>query len=258
MAEYELHVLDCGTLTFPKSGIYYGGGDEIITVPIPAYLIVHPKGNVVYDTGFPLECLDDPGHFGEGLAAYQVNMTRDNHIVEQVRLAGFDPASVRYVVQTHLHFDHVGAIGHFPDAEFLVHRDDWDYAHAPDWFIQFAYPLKDIDRGVNRWVYLDGLTTANFHDIYGDGRLRLLVSPGHTPGQLSLVVKLENTSILLTGDAVVNEDHWADEALPWFLDAPAVARSTARLRKIAEDESIEHVFFGHSTIQQAELEKTYT
>ena len=69
MADHELHVLDCGTLTFPRSGIYFNGGDEIITVPIPAYLIKHPKGNVVYDTGFPLECVTDPPHFEEALTA---------------------------------------------------------------------------------------------------------------------------------------------------------------------------------------------
>jgi glyoxylase-like metal-dependent hydrolase (beta-lactamase superfamily II) len=257
LADHELHVLDCGSLTFPRSGIYFNGGDEIITVPIPAYLITHPEGNVVYDTGFPLECIDDPDHFGEGLADFKPNMKRENHIVEQVKIAGFSPESVRYVIQTHLHFDHVGAIGHFKDSEFLVHRADWDYAHNPDWFIQFAYPLGDIDHDGVRWSFLDQLTTENLFDVYGDGRLRLLVSPGHSPGQLSLIAKLDSSTVLLTGDAVVTIDHWQDQALPFFLDAPAVVRSTHRLRKIAEDEKIDHVFFGHDAEQQAGLEKVY-
>ena len=63
MADHELHVLNCGTLTFPRYGIYYNGGEEEITVPIPAYLLTHPEGHVVYDTGFPLACATDPHHF---------------------------------------------------------------------------------------------------------------------------------------------------------------------------------------------------
>ena len=257
MADHELHVLDCGTLTFPRSGIYFNGGDEIITVPIPAYLIKHPKGNVVYDTGFPLECVTDPPHFEEALSAYQVGMTRDNHIVEQVKAAGVDEDAVTYVVQTHLHFDHVGAIGHFRDSEFLVHRDDWDYAHDADWFIDFAYPKADIDRDGVRWRFLDELDTTNEYDVFGDGRIRLVQSPGHSPGMLSLIAKLDDSTVMLTGDAVVTIDHWRDEALPFFLDGPACAKSTHRLVQIAEDEQIEHVFFGHDLAQQASLEKVY-
>ena len=257
MTDHAVHILDCGRLVFPRMGIYFNGGDEIISVPIPAYLIEHPKGNVVYDTGFPLQAADDKSYFGDALAAYEPEMTRENHIVEQVKAAGFDEDSIRYVVQTHLHFDHVGAIGHFRDAEFLVHRDDWDYAHNADWFIDFAYPKADIDREGVRWRFLDELTTENEFDIYGDGRIRLVQSPGHSPGMLSLIARTDSSSVMLTGDAVVTIDHWNDQALPFFLDAPATVRSTHRLRRIAEDENIEHVFFGHDADQQAGLEKTY-
>jgi N-acyl homoserine lactone hydrolase len=166
---------------------------------------------------------------------------------------------VRYVVQTHLHFDHVGAIGHFKDSTFLVHRDDWDYAHDADWFIDFAYPKADIDREGVKWQFLDELDTTNDYDVYGDGQIRLVQSPGHSPGMLSLFAKLEEAPVLLTGDAVVTIDHWRDEALPFFLDAPACARSTARLRQIAQDEGVDaaRVIFGHDAEQYARLEKTY-
>jgi glyoxylase-like metal-dependent hydrolase (beta-lactamase superfamily II) len=255
VADHALHVLDCGTLTFPRYGIYFNGGDEIIVVPIPAHVITHPEGNVLYDTGFPLEAFSDPGYFGEGLAGYKQGDSRENHVVEQVKAAGFEPDSIRYVVQTHLHFDHVGAIGHFPDAEFLVHRDDWNYAHNADWFIEFAYPLQDIDRPGVRWKFLDELNAENEYDLYGDGRIRLIQSPGHSPGVLSLIGKLDNSSVILTGDAVVTIDHWRNEALPFFLDAPAVARSTERLRQIEKRENIDLVIFGHDAEQFAGLKK---
>jgi N-acyl homoserine lactone hydrolase len=255
---HAMHVLDCGTTTFPKSGLFFGGGDEDITTPTPAYVVTHPEGNVLFDAGFPLGCIDPP--YFEGFPPnFRVSMTPEQHIVEQVKAAGFEPDTIRYVVQTHLHFDHVGAIGHFPNAEFLVSRADWDYAHNPDWFSGFAYPLRDIDVEGVKWTFLDDLTTENVHDIYGDGRIRLVLSPGHSPGQLSLIAKLDDSSWLLTSDAVATAAHWRDEALPFFLDAPAVVRSTARLRQFAEDENIalEHVLFGHDAEQYAAL-KTHT
>src|SRR5947209_8776090 len=75
VADHALHVLDCGTLTFPRHGIYFNGGEEIIVAPIPAHIITHPEGNVLYDTGFPIGAFSDPSYFGEGLAGYKPGNT---------------------------------------------------------------------------------------------------------------------------------------------------------------------------------------
>jgi glyoxylase-like metal-dependent hydrolase (beta-lactamase superfamily II) len=254
LPDHALHVLDFGSMTFERQHVVFMGGTEIVTVPIPGALIVHPEGNVLYDSGFPQRVIEG-GPIGGGLDdAFTPNVTPQNLAPEQVRLAGYDPSSVRYVVQTHLHFDHVGGIGQFPDAEYLVHRADWDYAHDPDWLIESAYPVDDIDLDGVNWTKLD-LPEDGFHDLYGDGRVRLLVSPGHSPGQLSLIALLEDTKILLTGDAANEKPHYDSEAVNFYLDLPAAVRSVERLNRLEQEEGIDHVFFGHDMEQFKTLKK---
>jgi glyoxylase-like metal-dependent hydrolase (beta-lactamase superfamily II) len=247
-------VLDLGALTLPKETVVFMGGSERIAVPIPGFVVEHPEGNVLFDSGFPEECLTDSAHF-EGMDVYDIHMGPENHVVEQIRLAGLDPASIRYVVQTHLHWDHVGGIGQFPDAEFLVHKDDWDFAHDPDWYVGYAYPLKDIDRpGVN-WTFLETSPDGSMHDIYGDGRIRLQVSPGHSPGQLSLIAKLDDSTVMLCGDAANSLEHYEYRALPFYVDSRALTRSVKRLHQIEESEGVDLVLFGHDPEQFPTLKK---
>ena len=247
MADHKLHVLDFGSMTFERQHVVFMGGTEIVTVPIPGALLVHPEGNVLYDSGFPQDVVEG-GPLPEGLEAFQPNVTKENLASEQVRLAGYDPSSIRYVVQTHLHFDHVGGIGLFPEAEYLVHKADWDYAHDADWLIEFAYPLGDIDKpGVN-WNQLE-LPEDQFHDLYGDGRIRLFVSPGHSPGQLSLIHQLDGMKIMLTGDAANERLHYNSEAVNFYLDLPAAVRSVKRLNRLEQEENVDLVLFGHDMEQ---------
>jgi glyoxylase-like metal-dependent hydrolase (beta-lactamase superfamily II) len=248
VSDHKLHVLDFGSMTFERQHVVFMGGTEIVTVPIPGALIVHPEGNILYDSGFTPEVCEG-GPLPEGLeGTFKPNVTKENIAAEQVRLAGYDPSSVRYVIQTHLHFDHVGGIGQFPEAEYLVHKDDWDYAHDADWPIEFAYPLGDIDKpGVN-WTQLE-LVEEELHDVYGDGRIRLLVSPGHSPGQISLISKLDGMKVLLTGDAANEQLHYDSEALNFYLDLPAAVRSVKRLNRLEKEEEIDLVLFGHDMEQ---------
>jgi N-acyl homoserine lactone hydrolase len=259
MADHALHVLDLGSLTLPKQGVIFAGGTDPITVPIPGFLIEHPKGNVLFDSGYPRGCLTEGHeHFPGVTEDFHINMEPENHVIEALRLAGIDPASVTTVVQTHLHWDHVGGIGEFPDAEFLVHQADWDFAHDPDWYIGYAYPLGDIDQAGVNWKFIDTKPDDPMYDVHGDGRIRLQVSPGHSPGQFSLVAQLETQKILLTGDAANTIDHYEYRMLAWFLDAPAYTKSIQRLHRIVADEGIDRVFFGHDPAQIPGLEKTYT
>lgn len=256
MADHALHVLDYGSLTLPTQGVIYGGGTDPITVPITGWLLTHPEGNVLFDSGYPKECLEvNYAHFPGLTEDFHINMEPENHVLEQVKLAGIDPASIRYVVQTHLHWDHVGGIGQFPDAEFLVHQEDWDFAHDPDWYIGYSYPLGDIDVPGVKWKFLDTQPDDPMYDIYGDGRIRLQVCPGHSPGQFALVAQLDDQKIMLTGDAANTELHYNYEMLAWFVDSRAYTRSIKRLHQIVEDEKIDQVFFGHDPNQFPKLKK---
>lgn len=244
MTEITMQVLDCGRITLPRDQIVFAGGTDPVTVPVPAFLIRHPEGNLLFEGGMAT----DVKEMLADLPDYVIGAGPENHIAEQVRAAGLQPHEITHALTSHLHWDHIGAIGHFPEAEFLVHRQDWDYAHSPDWFVSFAYPLDTIDRPA-KWTMIDSSVAEPEHDLFGDGSIITVLSPGHSPGLMSLIVRLEGGTVLLTSDAAVTADHWADQALPFYLDGPGVVQSVARLRHLVEKYDVQDVIFGHDLAQ---------
>ena len=109
-ANLELYLFDSGTMRLAG-----------LQVPIPFYFISHPEGSVVVDGGNPLEVARDArAHWGPMADEWDVRMSEQQHCAAQLGRLGIEPESVRYVVQTHLHIDHTGALGHFPNATVLV------------------------------------------------------------------------------------------------------------------------------------------
>ncbi len=136
MAEdLRLYCIDGGSLQTQVQLIKMNQGlGDPYEVPVPYFLITHPRGNVLYDGGNALEVAQDANaHWGEAVVeAYTPVMTEDDFVVNRLQTLDVDPASVRYVIQSHLHLDHSGAIGHFPNAEYVVQRRELEYAYTPD------------------------------------------------------------------------------------------------------------------------------
>lgn len=165
--------------------------------------------------------------------------------MDQVKALGIDPEDVKYVVQSHLHLDHTGAIGRFPNATHIVQRAEYEYAFTPDWFSAGGYIRKDFDRPGLKWQFLKG-DIDDFYDLYGDGTLTTIFTPGHAPGHQSFMVKLPNTGkMLLTIDAAYTLDHWNEKSLPGFLASTVdTVRSVQKLRTLAAREGAQ-VVTGH-------------
>jgi glyoxylase-like metal-dependent hydrolase (beta-lactamase superfamily II) len=236
-SEIQLYMFQTGTLRTKTKYIKMNQGEESFEIPVPWFLIKHPKGNVVIDGGNAAEVAHDPrGHWGDVLAAYMPVMDPSENCVAQCASVGVAPDQVRYVVQSHLHLDHTGAIGRFPNATHIVQRLEWDYAFDPDWFAKGAYIRQDFDRPRVDWKFLGGEYTDNF-DLFGDGTIRMIFTPGHSPGHQSFLVRLPNTGpVLLCIDAAYTMDHWNEKALPGLVCSSVdAARSVRKLRKIAED-----------------------
>ncbi len=155
--------------------------------------------------------------------------------VAQLAALGIPPQDVRFVVLSHLHSDHTGAIGRFPHATHIVQRREYEYAFTPDWFAAGAYARKDFDRPGLRWHFLEGDATDHY-DLFGDGVLRMVFTPGHTIGHQSFLVTLPKSGpILLTADAVYTMEHWNEKALPGFMaSAVDTVRSVRTLHALAE------------------------
>lgn len=233
----ELYMFQTGTLRTKLKYIKMNqGGDADFEIPVPWYFIRHPKGNIVIDGGNAAEvAIDARKHWGAVVDAYDPVMQRDENCVAQLASIGVQPQDVNYVLQSHLHLDHTGAIGRFPNAVHIVQRIEWKYAFAPDWFSAGAYIRADFDQPNLKWKYLNGEDTDDY-DLFMDGTIRALFTPGHSPGHQSFLINMPRSGpILLAIDAAYTMDHWQEKALPGLVCSSVDAvRSVRKLRAIAE------------------------
>ncbi len=239
--ELELYLFDSGTLAL--------GGAE---VPVPFFLLRHPDGLIVVDGGNPLAVAHDPhAHWGALADVFEVHMNQAQHCEAQLRELGVMPEDVSHVVQTHLHMDHTGALGHFPDAVVVVHAREREAALAADDPLRSGYICADFDRPELRWQTLEGDT-----DLFGDGLIRLIETPGHAAGHMSLLVTLADTGpVLITADASDNLAQWEGRAhVRAFFSREDAARSLRRLHDLA-DETAAMVVFGHDPANWNQLHR---
>jgi len=192
---------------------------------------------VVIDGGNAAECAQEPReHWGEICDVYWPAMTPEQACVPALRAAGFDPADVRYVLQSHLHLDHTGAVAaihEFPNAQVIATRSEYEYALAPDWFAAGGYIQKDFNKPGVPWALLED--SEDGYDVFGDGTIRCWRTPGHAPGHQSFEITLpQSGAMLLTVDAAYTMDHWEEKALPGFLASTVdTVRSVRKLHRIA-------------------------
>ena len=235
----ELYLFDSGTLGL--------GGVE---VPVPFFLLRHPQGVVIVDGGNPLAVAHDPrAHWGGLADVFEAHMSEAQHCEAQLRALGVDPGDVSHVVQTHLHMDHTGALGHFPNAVVVAHAREREAALGADDPMRSGYIRADYDRPELRWQTVEGDT-----DLFGDGVIRLVETPGHAAGHMSILVDLPETGpVLMTADASDNLAQWEGRAhVRAFYSREAAAESLQRLHKLA-DETAATVVFGHDSENWASL-----
>ena len=216
---------------------------DMLDCPIGAWLVDHPsEGPVLVDTGMHPDVASDParnlGRAG-ALVARGLRMGEDEHVPGRLREWGIDPADVRTVVMTHLHADHTSAMSELPGATFVVTPQEWSAARSRLGFLngylgrhlpgESRVRLVDVGAG-EQWEAF-----AHAHDLFGDGSVRLLWTPGHTAGHVSVFVEAADGPVLAVGDAVYTLRNLRDDRLPWrTADDAASFRSMAELRAFAE------------------------
>jgi N-acyl homoserine lactone hydrolase len=168
-----------------------------IEMPCPSFLIEHERGLVLFDTGVSPKGLSAPDRYFPNLVQQlKFDCRPDLGVDAQLRSLGYRLDQIRYVVPSHLHFDHAGGLYLFPDATFLVGTGEIGYAYQPDdgyrpyFLLEDIVPTRDF-----RWIEV-----GHDFDLFGDGSVQLLFSPGHTPGSLALFVRLPSRNLILTGD----------------------------------------------------------
>jgi len=181
--------------------------------PIPGYAVIHERGTVLFDTGLHEPLIHSSDELGALAAMFTPELTADDLAEVQLTRAGIDPGSVTHVVNSHLHFDHCGRNGPFPHAVTLVQADEWEAAQHPTKYAYVGVPLDEIGGGDLRLV--DGAV-----DVFGDGTVVLVPTPGHTVGHQSLLVRASTApdadSALLVGDACYVRRMLAARLTPGF------------------------------------------
>jgi glyoxylase-like metal-dependent hydrolase (beta-lactamase superfamily II) len=179
---------------------YLPGGWSDRTLPVHVFLVRHPDGLLLFDTGQTARAARPGYHpaWHPYLRLARFELEPADEVAAQL-----DPASVRWVVLSHLHTDHVGGVDAFPTAEVIVSRVEWERAQGISGRLR-GYLPQHWPFG-RRPVLLDftgpavGPFTGSF-DVAGDGRLLVVPTPGHTPGHVSLVVRRDGEGWFLGGD----------------------------------------------------------
>ncbi len=243
----ELFIFQTGIIRCKRHNITLNQGfNEPFDSPVPWYLIRHPRGDVVIDGGNAVECATDARtHWGKIVDDLEPVMEVSEGCVNALARLGIGTDAVRYVLQSHLHLDHTGAVGRFPQATYLVQRREYEYAFAPDWFSAGAYVRKDFDRPNLDWFFLEGSQT-DFYDLFGDGTVVIIYTPGHSPGHQSFLLNLPRTgAILLAVDAAYTRQHWDEQALPGFNTCAVEAVRSVQKLRLAARRSGAQVLPGH-------------
>ncbi|NLG95279.1 MAG: N-acyl homoserine lactonase family protein [Acetomicrobium flavidum] len=244
MSKIKLYPIYVGSVAMDKSYLTAGRGiGQIVTVPVPCFLIEHPKGLILFDTGMSKELIDNPDpvkRIGPIIRMSTPIMKKGEDIVSQLDKLGIKPKDIKYVVNSHLHFDHAGNNADFPDSTFIVQKTEIRIAYWPEVYQKFAYLRADFDHPLN-YQTIEGDV-----DLFGDGTIQLWLTAGHSQGHQSMVVKLQNSGyFILTGDSCYMKENIDELVLPGIVWSPDEAiRSLMKMRE-ARDKLNATVILGH-------------
>jgi len=182
------------------------------------YLIRHGADWLLWDTGYPDAILGRPVSNPTGTA------TRTKTLAAQLAEIGVNPADIRWVAVSHTHGDHVGNVDLFPQATLLIQKAELDWAFAPGKPPPFQRerPIRPLEGDL---------------DVFGDGSVTILSTPGHTPGHQSLLVHLQHLGwVVLSGDLAHFRDNWNMRRVPSMNTSPEQTQaSLARVAQVLAD-----------------------
>ncbi|MBR0757642.1 N-acyl homoserine lactonase family protein [Bradyrhizobium jicamae] len=221
-AELSLARIDCGTPQPPTAvnerfSDTYAYGDKKLQFVFSCYLIKHGDDYMLWDTGHAMTA---------------PNVAPKESVVDNLAKINVKPDQIKYVGISHYHADHTGQIASFPKATLLIGAKEWEAISAPT-------PAQGVNaKPFEGWIKGENKVEPQpiDKDVFGDGSVIFLRTPGHTPGHSSLLVKLaEKGPVILTGDAVHFRENYESDGVPMFnFDRAQTVASIQRIKKLAE------------------------
>jgi glyoxylase-like metal-dependent hydrolase (beta-lactamase superfamily II) len=249
----KLYVFSSGWLNIEKSALISTAPPGRFRIPVAFFLIKHPKGNVLFDTGNNDKIITDPAYWGPNIAAIDPGRSPDVAIDTQLAKIGVKPSDINYVVLGHMHLDHAGNVGKFPTATIVYQRDEilnafWPKPNTAGPYItgDFAGLRSGLGNPLGNAqpvIELDGDL-----DLFGDGSIFIHRSVGHTPGSELALVRLPKTGlVILTSDASYSSENLNQNILPSIglaYDPTGILNGYAYIRR---QRDMEHgdVIFAH-------------
>jgi N-acyl homoserine lactone hydrolase len=220
----RLYIFDCGHTSAPDKSRWTPGLN--VGVPIEmsdnCYLMRHGQDWLLWDTGLPDAIAARPEGVKNGIG---FEMKKPKTLVGQLAELGIKPADIKAVAVSHSHPDHIGNVELFPQAMLFVQKAEYD------WPGELGVPRFKAEHPVTK---LEG-----DHDVFGDGSVVIISTPGHTPGHQSLLVRLPKTgAVVLSGDAVHFKDNWDNRRVPGFNFSKE--QTLASMQRIADILAKEH------------------
>jgi N-acyl homoserine lactone hydrolase len=219
-----------------------------VEVPINVFVLEHPEGLILFDAGLDTAVLTNPNYVDSAIGRFfmrrlfRLRLRQDETLTNKLAGLGFDAADVRKVVISHLHFDHVGGIAEVPQADLLVSRNEWAQLSGPHPERGFIF-REHVQCPGARWQLEDFEHTddpllasfGGYHDVMNDGSLILLPTPGHTPGSISMLARINGRApVLLIGDLAYEAELLMKDQLPDTGDKAQLLASYAKVRGLKQ------------------------
>ena len=224
-SETKLYTLDCGSIEMPPNMLDRSDSfdEDMRFLPVPCYLIRHPEGDLMWDTGLPDALKDRPIKTPE----YRLWVNRT--LKDQLDEIGVSPDEIDYLALSHSHNDHAGNAQLFTNAIWLIDKAEIEFAKS-----DFAKTLGEKNPFARTDINIQEINSDV--DVFGDGVVRLIQTPGHTWGHTSLLLNLENAGpILFSGDLYHFKESRERRLIPDFnYDATQTLASMKRFEEVAE------------------------
>jgi N-acyl homoserine lactone hydrolase len=286
-ASVVLHPLLCAEMSGPIGWFHRAEGptamlkalgvgvpaEQNVSIPIVAFLVEHATaGPILIDTGFHSSVAAGSGperNRNLGLVgrvlARDLRMHPEQTAAAQVKARGIDPADVRLIVMTHLHFDHASALADFPGATVLVAEPEWQSARGRTGPMR-GYSSAQLDpRPSYRTLDFTAAPTrargpfAQTLDVFGDGSVTLAFTPGHSRGHLSVILRLGAREALIAGDAVYTMATLRDGKRPWRSeDSDAFEHSLGAIQAYDREHPDALLVPGHDMEHWRSLDESYS
>ena len=250
----KVHILPCGSTTvdealpfanksrnpFAFTGIGRGKKHKI-SVPVTSYLIEHPRGLVLVDTGWDTAVRDNARKY-EGFFNYFASpgvLPKGEAVTEHLAKLGYKPNNIDYCIMTHMDIDHAGGIGLVKEAKHLMCSEaEWKAANKYN-----PRYLRRLWKGMNIETFPDA-----DYDLFGDGTVILMPLHGHSAGMTGIKVGTNQKYLIIAGDCGYGRASWEELELPgvqW--NRKEALASLKRLQRYGRDANCAAVLMTHDS-----------